>query len=148
MSLQNILKFTDYEIKSKDFIDRLNAKLSIKEEASNYFKQTLKFLMNKTVYNKENRKKSTIIPNTDESEKLIKKKEYENADKLKQSLINRVKQKINLKTTLSNFHRDFEPYNPMSELKDKIRDLTNRVDSLSEKNEEIELILKQLLSKL
>lgn len=141
MTLQNSSQFSEYEFKSKDFIDRLNAKLEIKEEASNYFKQTLKFLVIKNKYINEAKNLSKIKRSgTDSSankESFIEseKKEFHHAERLQTALIARLQQKLSLKNLLKNFHRDYEPYDPMSELKDKVTNLDEKISEISEKNE-------------
>lgn len=154
MTLQNSSKFSSYEAKSKDFIDRLNAKLEIKEQASNYFKETLKFLMFKSRYIKGVKSLTKVRrsdTNGDERERSIiesEKQDTKNAAILQEALIKRLNQKLNLKTLLKNFHRDYEPYDPMSILQDKVKDLDERLNELADQNQFIEEKLGKILTKL
>lgn len=154
MTLQNSSKFSNYEARSKDFIDRLNAKLEIKEQASNYFKQTLKFLMFKNRYIEGVKSLTRVKRSEGESNEKRKsiinseKQDSKNAAILQEALIQRLNQKMNLKTLLKNFHRDYEPYDPMSVLQDKVKDLDVRLNELGNQNQIIEERLGLILAKI
>lgn len=129
MTLQNYLKFESKEERSKLFVDRLASKNQIMEEASNYFKTTLAFLVSRSNY----------LTAPDKAAKAKRSKEIEN------SLINRLQQKKVINHVLKNFNRDFEPYEPMNSLKSKIVDVEKKIAKFHKENLSLENKLTKII---
>ena len=135
MTLQNFVSFEDNENNAKTFVDRMNSKIEIKEEASNYFKTTLRFLLTKSHFIRSTKSKEDI--------------EYKNLKgKLEDSMKSRMRQKVLLRGLIKNFNRDFEPFEPNEFLKEKVIDLENKSKVLIEDGQVIKSKLEKILKKL
>lgn len=121
ISLQSQVNFDPLETNTKTFVDRLMSKNEVKGSSSDYFKDTLNFLISKNKYFD-----STSSMNSQEA-KILKKR-------LVNSLIRRVKQKNKLKSKIRNFNRDFMPYEPTEKLNIKLKDLEKKAKEITTEN--------------
>lgn len=135
ISLQSQVSFDSVEVNTKSFVDRLISKNDLKESSSDYFKDTLHFLISKSKYFN-----STSKMNSDDTLKLKK--------KLEASLINRIKRKNELKSKIRNFNRDFVPYEPTEKLNNKLKDLERKAKEMKAENTDIISKLEALIEKI
>lgn len=133
MTLQNALQFQTREEKSKVFVDRITAKNEMEEDASDYFKASLAFLVNRSKYLKEE--------NTQETKEQIVKN-------LESSLVNQLQRKKRLNHKLKNFNRDFESYDPMDVLKSKVKTISKSVIDFQATNRSLEEKLHRIIKML
>lgn len=135
ISLQSQVSFDSVEINTKTFVDRLISKNELKATSSDYFKDTLHFLISKSKYFN-----STSNINSEDTKRLKK--------KLEDSLIRRIKQKNQLKSKIRNFNRDFVPYEPTEKLNNKLKELEKKAKEMKTENSDIISKLESLLERI
>lgn len=126
MTLQNAVSFMKLQSKAKDLVDRIITKNKLEEEASNYFKKSLSFLI----------KKNKFMKNSCFSDEEAYKKDF------KKGIIDRVKQKNIFQGCLREFNRDFDKFDCDYFINEKIKDVIKKISLIKEDNIKIREFIK------